>query len=225
MKHIAFVAMIVLCVASLSMAADFPKVEIFGGYSLWRSADNSLDDASTLEGSIFEIPDFGDATISNIKTSKLLKKGINASFTYNAASKFGIEAAFRYNTDQVINFDLDAGEFGTASVALKVKDLAFGVGPKFTFRNSSPVTPFAHILIGLDKMKFSALASAEGQSDEADIMSDTGLGVTLGGGIDIKVSKKIAIRLIQADYYMTRHFEDTQKYIALSFGVVFGFGK
>jgi opacity protein-like surface antigen len=225
MKRLAFAAVLVLCIASLSLAADeFPKVEVFAGYSLLR-ADTGLDGAEDLEGFSEVLPDIGEVTISNVETSKLLKKGFAASFTYNATSILGIEAAFRYNTGDVMNFDLDFDEGPIAAAALKLSDFSFGVGPKFTFRNSSPVTPFAHVLFGIDKMTMDIEASAEGESEEVELLKDTGYGITLGGGIDVKVNNNFAIRLIQADYYMTRHDETTQNNIALSFGVVFGFGQ
>ena len=205
-----------------AFAQDFPKAEIFGGYSILKS-DTGLDQTEELSGSDFEIPGFSDATVSNLDAKNWQLQGFDTSFTYNATAVFGVEASFRYNRGDVLCMDVTVDDV-TVPIEAKLKDIAFGVGPKFTFRNDSPVTPFGHVLIGFDNMKIDVSGSSDGQSISVEALSDTGLGVTLGGGLDVKVNDNFAIRIVQADYYMTRHMDETQNNFALSFGVVFGFG-
>lgn len=206
-------------------AQDFPKVEVFGGYSLIR-ADLAVEDAEFFEGAEVYVPEYDVyGYISNVESSKLLKEGFIGSFTYNITNAVGIETAFRYNSGDVINFDVTVPGEGSASAAIKLKDIAFGAGPKFTFRNSSSVTPFAHALVGFDNAKLDIRASALGTSVNQEYDSHTGFGLTLGGGLDLNVHDNVAIRLVQADYYMSRHYEETQNNFVFSFGVVFGFGK
>lgn len=222
MKKLFFAAVCFVLASGMAIAQDFPRFEVFGGYSILKS-DTGLDQLEGFEGGEIEIPGFPvDATISNIDASNWQNKGFAASFTYNATGMFGIEAAFRYNTGNVLKMDVTV-ETVTVPTEVKLKDFAFGAGPKFTFRNSSPLTPFGHVLIGFDKMKIDVSASAEGQSMEAEALSETGLGVTLGGGVDVKVNDNFAVRIVQADYYMTGHMDDTQNNFILSFGAVFGF--
>ena len=222
MKRSVFVLFFVLLAVPV-FAQDFPKVEVFGGYSLMR-ADVPIEDLEISEGDIY-IPELGDfATISNLDTSKFLKKGFTGSFTYNITSAVGIEANFRYVKDDIVNFDLTY-QGQTVSAGIKLRDIALGAGPKFTYRNSSPLTPFAHALVGFDDVKLNASASFAGNSIDEEVDSHTGFGLTLGGGLDVSISEIITIRLIQADYYMSNHFEDTQNNFLLSFGVVFGLGK
>ena len=223
MKRLGFVVAMILCISTLAIAQDFPKVEVFGGYSLLKS-DTGVDTAEGLGGIDIPIPGLEGANISNLNASNWQKKGFAASFTYNATSVFGIEGLVRYNTGNVLDLDVTV-QGVTVPLEAKLKDLAVAAGPKFTFRNDSPVTPFAHALIGVDRMKIDVSASALGQSMAVEALSDNSFGLTLGGGIDVKVNDNFAIRLVQADYYMTRHFEDTQNNFALSFGVVLKFGK
>ena len=45
--------------------------------------------------------------------------------------------------------------------------------------------------------------------------------MTAGGGVDWNATTHIGIRLIQAEYLMTRFFSETQNNVRVSTGVVF----
>jgi hypothetical protein len=77
-------------------------------------------------------------------------------------------------------------------------------GPKFTYRRG-PVTPFAEVLVG---------AAFGGDDTE---------GAVIGGvGIDAKVSKNVAIRLIQLNYVATTFRSNNGQ---ISAGIVFRIGE
>jgi opacity protein-like surface antigen len=86
----------------------------------------------------------------------------------------------------------------------------FLFGPKFASYASNTVTPSFHVLFG------GARAGNGG--------SETAFAMALGGGIDVNVHKKVAIRLVQADYVLTRFSDDNQNNARLSFGLTFRFG-
>jgi outer membrane protein W len=80
----------------------------------------------------------------------------------------------------------------------------------------------------------------ENESISETVRTHNSLGVALGGGIDIEVNDNIAIRAIQADYFMASHprdilpdywhgYADTGNKrfnnLSLSFGIVFRFGR
>lgn len=48
--------------------------------------------------------------------------------------------------------------------------------------------------------------------------------MAFGGGFDVKASPQLAIRLIQADYALTRFSSTTQNNIRISAGIVFRLG-
>lgn len=77
-------------------------------------------------------------------------------------------------------------------------------GPRFTYRRG-PVTPFAHFLFG----------AAFGGSDTEGAMA-------LGGGVDAKISKHVAIRIAEVDYIATTFRSNN---VRLSTGIVFRFGE
>lgn len=79
------------------------------------------------------------------------------------------------------NYAKSGSDFGMHSIA---------GGPQFSLRRGA-VTPFARFLVGANR------TSSNGQSE-------TDLSVILGGGFDIAVNKRLAIRALQADWMHIR---------------------
>ena len=79
-------------------------------------------------------------------------------------------------------------------------------GPRYSFRNSSKVTPFVHSLFGA-------------------IGPEPAFAISFGGGIDIKISKRISFRAIQADYIQLRNGGNSINTARISSGIVFNFGE
>ncbi len=143
--------------------------------------------------------------------------GWNASVTANLTNWFGVEGDFsgHYGSPRVYGFEVPF---------VDVSSHTFMAGPKLTYR-ANTVAPFAHFLIGAAR----ASTGAFGYS-----LSDTALATVVGGGIDINVSKSLAIRAIQADYLMTRFqvgpqiafsgLDDRQNNFRLSAGLVLKLG-
>jgi opacity protein-like surface antigen len=85
-------------------------------------------------------------------------------------------------------------------------------GPKIAYRSKSAVIPYAQALFG------GARVSGGGVSQNAFAM-------TFGGGLDLKVTEHVAIRMIQAEYLMTRFASMRQNNVRIEAGVVFRFGR
>jgi opacity protein-like surface antigen len=126
--------------------------------------------------------------------------GWNASLVFNAPKYFGIVADFN-------------GTYGTVNdVDTKVHSFLFG--PKFAVRKEK-FTPFAQALFGVANSKTSASGvSLESKNDFA---------MTLGGGLDINVGKKMAVR-VAPEYLMTRSAGETYNSFRLSAGIVLKLG-
>jgi opacity protein-like surface antigen len=84
-------------------------------------------------------------------------------------------------------------------------------GPKIAYRSNSAFTPYVQTLFG-------------GARATSGSFSDNSFAMTLGGGVDVKVSEHVAIRLIQTEYLMTRLGSMTQNNVRIETGVVFRFG-
>ncbi len=92
-------------------------------------------------------------------------------------------------------------------------------GPRFTLRSGKRVEPFLEGLAGV------VHASGLGYGTTAQPAS--ALGAMAGGGIDLGLSPRIAVRLVEADYYFTHlsNGVNTQENnLRLTFGLVFRFG-
>jgi opacity protein-like surface antigen len=94
--------------------------------------------------------------------------------------------------------------------------VSFLFGPRISFRGDEHVTPFIQLLMGGAHLS---------QTDS----SQTGFAMAAGGGLDVKVTQHLAIRLVQAEYVMTRlRFESvnqTQHNARISGGIVFRLGE
>lgn len=135
--------------------------------------------------------------------------GWNGAVTENLNSWFGGTADFS-------GFYGRQTQPGTPPVEVNVSAHTFMFGPRFTFRKAGAFTPFAHALLG----GIRASQGYIGISQDA-----TKFAAAFGGGIDIKVHKNVAIRVVQAEYLVTPFFGLRQDNIRLTAGVVLRFGK
>jgi opacity protein-like surface antigen len=122
-------------------------------------------------------------------------RGVGISGTGYITPRFGITGDFsahlRSHTENVSG----------GSVRLRTTSYNYLVGPHFRFSNSTRMTPFVHALIGLSNNRFKATGQGSAASSAPLIyesISDTTM--ALGGGLDIKVAKRISIRAFQIDY-------------------------
>jgi hypothetical protein len=186
------------------MNSDIPKVELFLGYSYLRA-------------------------VPTLATGNRLVwlNGGSASIAYNFNRYLGIVADVGDYTNSEIRFP------GPYTGTVDVNDADGGVisylfGPRLSFRKYNRITPFAQALFG------GAHASAVVLSDctfSCTLLPEQNtFAMTAGGGLDVRVRRHFAIRIVQAEYLMTR-FQSyatgstgTQNDMRLSSGIVFRFG-
>jgi hypothetical protein len=101
-------------------------------------------------------------------------------------------------------------------------------GPRLSFRNHSRLTPFAQVLFGGMHASEITLSGCTGACTFLPV--ENTFAMTAGGGLDLRLRRPFAIRIIQAEYLMT-NFENrntgsssTQNDMRLSSGIVFRFG-
>ena len=161
--------MILMC-GSL-FAQDYPKAEVFGGYSLL---------STDLSG------EFGDRQQFN---------GFQANAAFNLNNNFGIVGDF-------------GGQYKTIeSESLHMYEYLFG--PRLSMRGEK-ATVFAQALFGG--------ATIGGFGDSVN-----GFAMGFGGGVDVNVSNRLAIRVVQFDWMPTRFSADGED-VWVKDGIRFGFG-
>ena len=133
--------------------------------------------------------------------------GGSASIAYHANGWLSAVADFGgYHASDI----LGTGVNGTLSTYL--------FGPRVSYRRSR-ITPFGQLLVG---------AAHVGDSGLGFLASSNSFAMSLGGGLDVRVSRRFSIRPAQVDYLLTRFDElgaggRTQNNLRLSTGVVFHF--
>ena len=205
---------------------EIPSVEIFTGYSLLNLGASNEDVRSVQEGF------YPGSSNWNAKNSSFfLNRGAIGSFAFNMNEYFSLVVDARYNQGDIMDGTF---EFVWPELPLVISTpFAFGMknasalaGPRFSYRNllNERATVFVHALAGLDYWRLNGKFTIAGHNLSATADS-FGPGVSIGGGFDVNVSEKIAVRVIQADYYKTRQMERWMNNVNLSFGIVFRVGE
>jgi outer membrane protein OmpA-like peptidoglycan-associated protein len=188
--------------AGLNMGT--PKVELFLGYSYVRAVPTLA---------------YGNRLV--------WMNGGSASIAYNFNRYWGIVADVGDYTNSKIQF---TGAYGATIDVDQAKGgvLSYLFGPRLSFRQHERFTPFVQALFG--GVHASEVDIANCTFSCTLLPEENVFALTAGGGLDIKIHRHFAIRLIQAEYLMTRFQNyDTgtsamQNDMRLSSGIVFRFG-
>jgi outer membrane protein OmpA-like peptidoglycan-associated protein len=155
--------------------------------------------------------------------------GGSTSIAFNFNRYLGVVADFGGFDDSQILF---AGTGTNASTTADSSGTAYTYlfGPRLSLRGHGRVTPFAQVLFGGIHASAVTLSSGCTGPGCTPLPTENSFALTAGGGLDLKVHRHFAIRLIQAEYLMTR-FEvhstgngAMQNDMRLASGIVFRFG-
>jgi opacity protein-like surface antigen len=228
MKQILFLGIMIFLFSVMAGAQDYPQTEIFGGFSLLKIGGKDFD--NLLQAVTVDAP-------AGVSTSRFFKKSFDASIAHNFNPFAGVEVAAQYSTNNAMKFDGRVPQFSGDTVGIdtkasvKVEDLSVLAGPRFAYRNNEKVSPFVHLLVGVDYSKITPAFIVNG-SDATDQftyetgvgkMSSVGVGAIIGGGIDVNITDVIAVRPIQVDFAMARRSDYSSHSVRASFGIVFRF--
>lgn len=168
--------LLVVAVPSLVVGQnEEKKYEVFGGYSFLttdvQESGTPIDRFNGLDG-------------------------VNAAVTRYFTKRFGITGDFS------AHFRNDTQNITGGTVRFKSRSFSYMAGPHFSFKNRSRFTPFVHALAGASNNRFSYRATATGATTPAaDVKTTvTDFVLALGGGLDVRVSKRVGLRLFQIDY-------------------------
>jgi opacity protein-like surface antigen len=217
-KLVPFLSVIVLMCAAASTLAqgttsdDYPRFEIFAGYSAIGEANSrsiSLGPTASVGGNY------------------AMNKGFETSVIGNFSKHFGIKGDFsaHFSNDSArgtINACNPTCITATQDFELKTRLYNFLVGPEFKARNSSRFTPFAYALAGVAHTS----ATFTTTSPTLNLIlktSDNSFAMALGGGLDIRASKRVSFRGTM-DYnpvFMRDSLGDRRDMVRLSLGILF----
>jgi hypothetical protein len=163
---------LILACGSLSAQDDYPKAEVFGGFSVLNT------------------------DMSGLWQDRFSFYGFQANGAFNLNENFGIEADF-------------GGQFKSEQ-DITVHSYEYLFGPRFAVRQER-TTLFVHALFG------GTTLGAEGHNTN-------GFAMGFGGGFDVAVHDRIAIRVVQFDWIPARFTENGEGSMWIKDTVRFGFG-
>jgi hypothetical protein len=189
---------------SVRMESHYPKVELFMGYSYVRG-----------------VPELADGN------RMVYLNGGSTSVAFNLNRYLGLLGDFGgFNETRLL---LTTGNPPTALGTYQAVDdgtvFTYLGGPRLSFRHDR-ITPFVQVLFGGIHASEETICKGCAPS----LPAENSFAMTAGGGLDLRVHHHLAIRIVQAEYLMTR-FENLntgsnqgQNDIRLSTGLVFRFG-
>ncbi|SRR6266404_932108 len=193
-------------------SGDYNKVELFGGYS--RAIVQPGSKSATAFGSTFELcsSEATDILGKNFQTSFCHRRGFNGfdtSITYNFSRYFGIKANVtgHYKTEPFTDtFD---GTAETNTITERIYNFLVGVQVKNNGKDAR-FKPFAHALVGAARYTNKGVNTSPIPLDNFTNRGKvTSFAMKLGGGIDVRLNRRIDLRLVEVDYnpIFTRDFD------------------
>ena len=205
------IALTILTCASLAAAqsTDYKKFEFFAGYSHNR-VDTGIGD---------DDPELGD-----IINEREGFNGFNAAVTGNITRYVGLKF------DVSGHFKSQTFPLGSVSNAVDLKSRLYNFLGGVQIKNNSEdvtVKPFVHALAGVaharnrvDISDAGCVAIFPSPCPFNESINETGFAAAFGGGLDIRASNRVDIRVIQVDYNPTRLFDSTQHNFRIGVGIV-----
>jgi opacity protein-like surface antigen len=225
MKKLLMTVLVSALFATVAAAQEFPRFELFGGYSLLRLGGDEINEFIDDVETEVELSDI------TFRGTNWLKRGFNASAAININEYFGIQVLFMNNRGIVIDLSSLVDQ---ASERLRATDYSLLAGPRFALRRHEAITPFAHVLFGMNRTDLDGqFTDGPGELEDVNVtlFSEKGFAIGFGGGVDLNIHRNVAVRLIQVDYIRAIHdsgfrgFNDfTAKNLNLAFGLVFKLG-
>jgi opacity protein-like surface antigen len=186
-----FSVALVMCTVTLALAqntsqVDYPKVEVFVGYSVLGESSRDIKFSTASIG-------HGYAGTAGFETSVI------RNFTKYIGLKGDFSAHFNNVSDRgPINGCTPTCTIVTQNFQIKTRVYNFLAGPEFKARNSTRITPFAHLLGGAAHT--SANFTTTGPTFNILLgRSATDVAMAVGGGLDIRASRRVSFRG-QMDY-------------------------
>jgi hypothetical protein len=122
------------------------------------------------------------------------------------------DASGHYDGQNIIAFGVPA--------RANLNAYTFLFGPKFSLRTNSRITPFSQFLAGLSRVTASGVLLDRSGPRQKE--TGHGFGLATGGGFDLRISNRLALRVAQADYTLWRRNSNGVRF---SSGTVFRFDR
>ncbi len=213
MRKLSLLALVVLALSPAALAQngdDYHKVEVSGGYSYGRFEPNSGTQTVTAGPDVFSFepctPDGADilgGDLQRIFCERRGFQGFDASVAYNFTKYLGVKGnvSGHFKKDRTVDQFTDAGVTRTDTNDLTDRTWQFLAG--LQVKNNSRearVKPFAHALFGVARQTSHDVQSSTGGFNFTLDDEVTSFSMKLGGGIDLRLSEHVDLRVIEVNY-------------------------
>lgn len=180
------------CWAHAQTTEEYQKNEFFAGYSFHSADINTL----------------------TIDPARRGQNGVNLEYVRNLNQHFGVVV------DASAHFKRASQQLNGGTFESKRDQYYLMGGVQFRPSTKGRIKPFVHALVGASLFRgFTSNRTPAGNVFTFD--DATSLALAFGGGLDLSVSKRFAIRLIQADYTPTFFGSGRQNNFRVSVGIIF----
>jgi opacity protein-like surface antigen len=211
----------VVVVPLLASAQDYPKAEIFGGYSYLHIGTHGVTSATlTQECSMLA----GGSCPLTFHVNPNFQ-GWDASAQYNFNTWLGVKADVSGHYGKLVTASFPGFPLGPLTISPREHIYDFVFGPVASYR-SRRYTAFANALFGAEHVGANTVPTAPVPiSVPGPFFSETDFALVLGGGLDIRLTHHFSIRAGQFDYqFVSSSGSGHQNDLRFSTGVVIGFG-
>jgi opacity protein-like surface antigen len=193
MRRTQWIAFLLFCLPGAQAAEDWPRIEAFVGYSY------------------LGVPSKFSSDVYVFTTEKANLNGWTATITYNFNRWIGVDADFGRYDGNVNARNLHIPIDGDFVQDIGIRTYLFG--PRVSFRENRRLEPHIHALFGTLELARTPVSNT----------SKSSFGLALGGGMDVKLIRHLAIRAIQVDYVRSKLSTFAENNLRLSTGAVLRF--
>lgn len=174
-----------------------------------RSAEFFIGYSNLQAETGFDSDDPEDDFFGEITDNRTGLHGVNASITGYVNGRFGFTGDFSYHTkssSDAFSIPPDACTQTPCppipgKINIRTNVFNFLAGPQYKFANSSRVEPFVRALAGVAHTRTRVRTDGSGSVFDTDFSDNsTDFALALGGGLDVRLSERVALRAFQVDY-------------------------
>jgi opacity protein-like surface antigen len=187
-KLLLLFAILLVCAPSGFAQSDYSNWEFFIGYAHER-ANNGAD---RLDQRGLAINPNGSTRRVDFVSKRIPYNGVSGEVVANVTPHIGLVTNVAVTFANADFLDALSGQ----NYRAKVYRYSLLFGPRYNFRNSSRLVPYAHALFGVTRYQ----AKFRDGDFTCPDTNETAFAMALGGGLDIRANKHIDIRAGQVDY-------------------------
>jgi opacity protein-like surface antigen len=205
MRKLLLLLAVSLACAPAALAQDYSDWEFYVGYAHER-ANNGAD---RLDSTARRVLPNGNTAAVDFVSRRVPHNGVVGEVVANVSPNVGIVVNFAATFADTTLLDSLSGRTFNA----KLQRYTLLMGPRFNWRNSTPLIPFAHALFGAAHYR----AKFPDKDISCTNKEETAFAMGFGAGLDIRAGKHFDIRAGEVDYipvFFSHKREDNLRFSA-----------